>query len=75
MSLEDAPAPTLRLMKGRLEAIETAWTLASNSSKRKAIDQEFKNLAEEIKKRLGEDGVKAVNDVLAKHKALNFGRY
>ena len=75
MSLEDAPPPTLQVMKGRLEAIETAWNIATSSARRKVIDQEFKALSEEIKARFGEQGVKAVNDVLAKHKALNFRGY
>jgi len=72
MSLDDAPAPTLKLMKGRLESIETAWTIASRPEQRREINEEFKALAEEIKRRFGEDGARAVNQVLAKHKALNF---
>jgi hypothetical protein len=75
MSLEDRPSPTLGLMKGKLEAIETAWNIAANSARRKEIDQEFKSLAEEIKGRYGDQGAKAVNEVLARHKALNFSKY
>lgn len=75
MSLDDAPTPTLRLMKGRLEAIETAWTIATQPAHRREINEEFKSLAEEIKRRFGDEGVKAVNEVVAKHKALNFSHY
>jgi hypothetical protein len=74
MSLDDAPAPTLALMKGRLESIETAWNIASNSARRREINEEFKALAEEIKTRYGEDGARAVNEVVAKHQRLNFRR-
>lgn len=73
MSLDDAPAPTLRIMKGRLENIETAWTIAARPDERKEINEEFKALSEDIKRRFGEEGVRAVNDVLARHKALAFG--
>jgi len=75
MSLDDAPPPTLKLMKGKLESIETAWTIATQPAQRKEINEEFKVLAEEIKKRFGEEGARAVNEVVAKHKALNFSRY
>ena len=74
MSLDDAPPPTLKLMKGRLEAVETAWTIATQPAKRKEINEEFKSLAEEIKRKFGEEGVRAVNEVVAKHKQLNFSR-
>ena len=72
MSLDDAPAPTLRIMKGRLESIETEWTIATLPAKRKEINEEFKALAEEIKRIFGEEGRRAVNEVVAKHKQLNF---
>ena len=75
MSLDDPPPPTLQLLKGRLAAIESAWAIATSPAKRKEINEEFKSLAEEIKTRYGEPGVKAVNEVLARHKALNFARY
>jgi len=71
MSLDDAPPPSLMLMKGRLEAIETAWTIASQPAKRKEINEEFKTLAEEIKRTFGKDGAKAVDEVVARHKGLN----
>ena len=74
MSLDDAPPPTLKVMKGRLEAVETAWSIATNPAKRKEINEEFKALAEEIKRSFGEEGKKAVDEVVAKHKALNFAR-
>ena len=70
----DAPPPTLRTMKGRLETIETAWMMAMQPSKRREIDQEFKDLAEEIKSKFGEEGSMVVNEVLAKHKGLSFSR-
>jgi hypothetical protein len=72
MSLDDAPAPTLARMKGRLESIETAWNIASSSAKRKEINEEFKALADEIKRRYGEEGARAVNEIVAKHQRLNF---
>ena len=75
MSLDDAPAPTLRLMKGKLEAIETSWTLATHPSQRRVINEEFKSVADEIKRRFGEEGARAVNELLAKHKELNFSKY
>ncbi len=72
MSLDDAPAPTLKIMKGRLENIETAWTIAAHPDERREINEEFKALSGDIKRRFGEDGARAVNEVLAKHKALAF---
>jgi len=74
MSLDDAPAPTLEIMKGRLETLETEWTIATRPSKRKQINEEFKSLASEIKRIFGEDGARAVDEVVAKHKSLNFPR-
>ena len=74
MSLDDEPAPTLRIMKGRLEAIETEWTIAASPEKRREINEEFKTLAEEIKRKFGEEGTRAVNEVVVKHKAINFAR-
>jgi hypothetical protein len=71
MSLDDAPAPTLKIMKGRLESIETEWTIAAQPAKRKEINDEFKALAEEIKRTFGEEGAKAVNQVVARHRQLN----
>ena len=47
MSLDEAPAPTLRIMKGRLESIETAWSIAPNPDQRREINEEFTALAEE----------------------------
>ena len=70
--MDDAPAPTLKTMKGRLENIETAWTMAAHPDKRYEINEEFKALADDIKRRFGEEGARAVNDVLARHKALTF---
>jgi hypothetical protein len=46
--------------------------MASNPDERREINEEFKALAEEIKRGFGEDGTRVVNDVVAKHKALNF---
>lgn len=75
MSLDEPPAPTLRLMKGKLESIEDAWSIATNQATRKAINEEFKALAEQIKTKYGDDGVRAVNEVIARHKAVNFSKY
>lgn len=75
MSLDEAPAPTLSMMKGKLEAIEEAWNLAAQPAKRRAINEEFKSLADEIKRKYGDEGARAVNEVVAKHKKLSFGRY
>jgi len=74
MSLGDAPAPSLRIMKGRLETLETEWSLATEPKKRKELDEEFKVLADEIKRTFGEDGAKVVEQVLAKHRELHFAR-
>ncbi|TLX99932.1 MAG: hypothetical protein E6K95_08960 [Thaumarchaeota archaeon] len=49
MSL-DAPPASLRVMKGRLETIETEWTLATEPKRRKELNEEFKMMADEIKK-------------------------
>jgi hypothetical protein len=75
MSLDDAPPPSLMLMKGRLEAIETSWTIATQPAKRREINEEFKALAEDIKKRFGKEGAKAVDEVVARHKELNYNRW
>jgi hypothetical protein len=72
MSLDDAPPPTLEVMKGRLETLETEWTIATRPSKRRQINEEFKGLASEIKRIFGEDGARAVDEVVAKHKQLHF---
>jgi citrate lyase gamma subunit len=71
MSLDDGPTLTLKMMKGRLESIEIAWSIASNAAKKREINEDFMALAEEIKRQFGEEGAKAVNEVVAKHKALN----
>ena len=55
MSL-DAPPASLRVMKGRLETIETEWTLATEPKRRKELNEEFKTMADEIKKTFGEEG-------------------
>lgn len=73
MSLDDAPAPTLKIMKGRLENIETAWTMAAHPAERRVINEEFNALADEIKRKSGDDGTRAVNEAVAKHKTLAFG--
>ena len=72
--MDDAPAPTLRVMKGRLESIETEWAIATQPARRKEINEEFKALADEIKRIFGEEGKRAVNEVVEKHKKLNFAR-
>lgn len=71
MSL-DAPPASLRVMKGRLETIETEWTLAMEPKRRKELNEEFKTMAEEIKRTFGEEGKKAVDQVIAKHRSLHY---
>ncbi len=60
MSL-DAPPASLRVMKGRLETIETEWTLATEPKRRKELNDEFKTMADEI------------DQVVAKHRGLHYG--
>ncbi len=74
MSLDDPPPASLRVMKGRLETIETEWTLATDAKRRKELNEEFRTLAEEIRKNFGEEGKKAVDQVLAKHRNLHFSQ-
>jgi hypothetical protein len=73
MSL-DQPPPSLRVMKGRLETIETEWTLATDPKRRKELNEEFKTMADEIKRTFGEDGRKVVDQVVAKHRGLHYGQ-
>ena len=72
MSL-DAPPASLRVMKGRLETIETECTLATEPKRRKELNEEFKTMADEIKKTFGEEGRKVVDQVVAKHRGLHYG--
>ena len=72
MSLDEPPA-SLRVMKGRLETIETEWTLATDPKRRKELNDEFKAMADGIKKTFGEEGRKAVEQVVAKHRGLHYG--
>ena len=51
MSLDDAPAPTLRMMNGRLENVETAWAMAVRPDERKEINEEFKALKKRLRGR------------------------
>jgi len=70
----DAPPANLRVMKGRLETIETEWTLATEPKRRKELNEEFKTMADEIKKTFGEEGKKVVDQVVAKHRGLHYGQ-
>ncbi len=74
MSLDSAPEPSLREMKGRLETIQSAWTLASTSARRAEINEDFKRLAEQIKQKFGAEGKKVVDAVVAKQMALQHPR-
>lgn len=74
MSLGEAPPPDLELLKGRLETIETEWMLATNTRRRKELNEEFMAFAEDIKAAFGEQGKRVVDGVLARHKGLHFGR-
>ena len=68
MSLEDTAPPTLRQLVGRLETLESEWAIATTRARRKEIDDTFRSLSAEIGKRFGEEGQRAVNQLLAKHK-------
>ena len=70
MSLDQTPEPTLQEMRGKLETIKSAWIMATKLDKRKALNEEFKALAEEIKMKYGAEGKKAVDYALAKHMEL-----
>ena len=70
MSLEGEREPTLGDLKGRLETIQSAWSLARTPVQRAEINQDFKQLAEEIKQKFGADGKKVVDYVVSKHMAL-----
>jgi hypothetical protein len=56
MSLDAAPEPTVVDLKGRLETIQSAWILARTPEKRAKLNEDFKQLAEEIRQRYGEEG-------------------
>ncbi len=62
MSLDQAPEPTLKVMKGMLETSEAAWMLATSPDSRKELNEKFKALAEEIKREHGQEG-----EVVARH--------
>lgn len=68
MSLEDTPALTLGQLVGRLETLESEWAITAARTRRKEIDEEFKALSAEIKGRFGNEGQRAIDKVLAKHK-------
>jgi hypothetical protein len=74
MSLDQAPEPTLQEMKGRLETIEGAWLLASSPGWRKDLNEKFKALAEEITQKYGAEGKKVVDQVVARHKQMQWPR-
>jgi len=70
MSLDQAPEPTLKELKGRLETLEGAWMLAPTLDSRNSLNEKFKALADEIKEKYGPEGKKVVDQVLAKHREL-----
>jgi len=74
MSLDSVPEPNLRELKGRLETIQTEWTLARTPTERAEINEDFKRLAEEIKKKFGAEGKKVVDAVVSRHMALQHPR-
>lgn len=70
MSLDQAPEPTLKVMKGRLETLERAWMLATSPDSRKELNEKFKTLAEEIKRKYGQEGKMVVDQVVARHMSI-----
>ena len=68
MSLEDAPVPTLRQFVGRLEVLRSEWAIAATRARRKEVDAGFRTLSAEIRERFGEEGQRAINELLTKHK-------
>jgi len=74
MSLDTVPEPSLSELKGRLETIQSAWTLASTPSKRAAINEDFKRLAEVIQEKFGAEGKMVVDAVVSRHLALQHPR-
>jgi hypothetical protein len=67
MSLDAVPEPSVKELKGRLETIESAWILARTPEKKAKLNEDFKQLAEEIKRKHGAEGKNAVDAVVAKH--------
>ena len=74
MSLDQSPEPTLSEMKGRLENLEGAWNLAASPDTRRELNEKFKALADEIRQKFGQDGKKAVDQVVARHMQLQRAR-
>lgn len=74
MSLDQAPGPTLELMKGRLETLEGAWMLATSPDSRSELNEKFKALAEEIERKYGQEGKKVVEQVVARHMRMQWPR-
>ncbi len=70
MSLDQAPEPTLKELKGRLETIQSSWIISMSLERRNQLNEQFKALAEQIKQKYGADGKKAVDFVVAKQMAL-----
>jgi chaperonin cofactor prefoldin len=70
MSLDATPEPTLNDLKGRLETIESAWSLATTPRQRATINEDFKRLAESIQQKYGAEGKRVVDEVVRKHQAL-----
>ena len=74
MSLDATPEPSLEDLKGRLETIQSAWMLARTTEMRAKLNEDFKRLAEEITRKHGAEGKKAVDFVVAKHMRLQHPR-
>jgi len=68
MSLEDAPDQTLRQLMGRLQTLESEWTITTTRARRREIDEEFKALSAKVRDEFGIEGERAINELLAKHK-------
>jgi hypothetical protein len=71
MSLDQAPERTLRELKGRLETIYSAWVIETNLERRKQLNERFKSIAEEMNRKFGAEGKKAVDYIVAKQMHLS----
>jgi hypothetical protein len=67
MSLEDVPDATIEQMLGKLETLRSEWAIATTRERRREIDASFKVLSEEMRMRFGDQGEKAVDDLLSRH--------
>jgi len=74
MFLDAAHEHSLRNLKGRLEAIQSAWMLARTTETRSELNDDFKRLVGEITREHGAEGEKAVLAVVAKPMQLQHPR-